>query len=204
MLQESLKLEIKQCVCVKYANFLYSQANYEDAVLYLKDALKATVEDVPDIVYGGLEKVTLPEALQDQVEAQEEVLLPATVLAHYLLLLSHKQLGEMRHAEQSLLRLLQEVYGRNNDSPFLQALLGLAMMEMGVFYEAALHFRKAWLLDPEFHLALDNYCLCLCLDTFNMLQRALASIFVYYGMWQDDEAFDRQLARIMQAAENIF
>jgi hypothetical protein len=71
--QESLKLEIKQCVCVKFANFLYSQANYEDAVLYLKDALKADPKEVPDIVYGGLEKVTLPEALQDQVEAQEEV-----------------------------------------------------------------------------------------------------------------------------------
>nr|KAG5693140.1 hypothetical protein BaRGS_025499 [Batillaria attramentaria] len=99
--QESLKLEIKQCVCVKYANYLYSQANYEDAVLYLQDALRVTTELVPSIVYGGLEKVTLPEALQDQVEAQEQVLLPATVLAYYLLLLSHKQLGEMRHAEEA-------------------------------------------------------------------------------------------------------
>lgn len=204
MFQESLKLKILQCVCVKYANFLYSQANYEDAVMYLQDALKANPEEVPDIIYGGLEKVTLPEALQDQVEAQEEVSLPAPVLAHYLLLLSYKQLGQMRHAEQSLLKLLHEVYTRSYDSPFLHALLGLAMMEMGVFREAALHFRNAWLLDWEYQLALDNYCLCLCLDVFSTLQRALASIFVYCGIWQDDEAFDSQVARIMQAAENMF
>ncbi|KAK7478408.1 hypothetical protein BaRGS_00030333, partial [Batillaria attramentaria] len=203
--QESLKLEIKQCVCVKYANYLYSQANYEDAVLYLQDALRVTTELVPSIVYGGLEKVTLPEALQDQVEAQEQVLLPATVLAYYLLLLSHKQLGEMRHAEESLMNLMHEVYAYDDDdSPFLQALLGLAMMELGVFREAALHFRNAWALDPEYHLALDNYCLCLCLDVFNTLQRALGSIFVYCRIWCDDEAFDSQVAKIMQAAENMF
>lgn len=41
--------------------------------MYLQDALKANPEEVPDIIYGGLEKVTLPEALQDQVEAQEGV-----------------------------------------------------------------------------------------------------------------------------------
>lgn len=132
------------------------------------------------------------------------MLLPATVLAHYLLLLSHKQVGEMRHAEESLVNLLHEIYLRGPDSPFLHALLGLALMEMGVFWEAALHFRKAWDLDPEYHLALDNYCLCLCLDVYNMLQRALASIFVYYGMWTDDEDFDRQVAKIMQAADNMY
>ncbi|XP_070206524.1 uncharacterized protein [Littorina saxatilis] len=202
--QESLKLEIKQCVCVKYAIFLYSQGNYEDAVMYLKDALKSTPEEVPSIVYGGLEKVTLPEALQDQVEAQEEALLPATVLAHYLMLLSHKQLGEMRHAEECLLNLLHEIYSLDCDSPFLQALLGLAMMEMGVFEEAALHFRNAWELDPEYQVAMDNYCLCLCLDAFSTLQRALASIFVYYGIWKDNEIFDDKVAKIMQAAENYF
>ena len=172
--------------------------------MYLEDALKAEPEEVPSLVYGGLEKVTLPEALQDQVEAQEEVLLPAPVLAHYLLLLSHKQLGQMRHAEQSLLELMEEVYALGYDSPFLQALLGLAMMEMGVFREAAIYFRNAWALDSEYQLALDNYCLCLCLDTFSTLQRALASIFVYCGIWQDDEAFESQLAKILQAAENIF
>lgn len=202
--QESLKQEIKQGVCVKYANYLYSQANYEDAVLYLQDALKVSTEVVPSIVYGGLEKVTLPEALQDQVDAQEEVLLPATVLAHYLKLLSHKQLGEMRHAEESLLNLLHEVYTHDDDSPFLQALLGLAMMELGVFREAGLHFRNAWALDPDYHLALDNYCLCLCLDVFNTLQRALASIFVNCSIWCDDEEFDQKVAKIMQAAENMF
>lgn len=202
--QESLKLETKQAVCVKYANYLYSQANYDDAVLYLQDALRVTPEIVPSIVYGGLEKVTLPEALQDQVDAQEEVLLPATVLAHYLLLLSNKQLGQMRHAEENLMNLLHEIYTQDDDSPFLQALLGLALMEMGLFREAALHFGKAWAVDPDYHLALDNYCLCLCLDVFNTLQRALASIFVYCGIWCDDEAFDKQVAKIMQAAENMF
>lgn len=157
-----------------------------------------------EIVYGGLEKVTLPEALQDQVEAQEEVLLPAPALAHYLLLLSYKQLGQMRHAEHSLFDLLDEIYTHNDDIPFLQAMLGLALMELGVFREAALHFRNAADLDPEYNLAMDNYCLCLCLDAFSTLQRAFASIFVYHHIWCDNETFDQQIAKIMQASENMF
>jgi hypothetical protein len=27
---------------------------------------------------------------------------------------------------------------------------------------------------------------------------------VYYGMWTDDEDFDRQVAKIMQAADNMY
>ena len=47
--QAALKEELNASVCVKYANFLYSQANYEDAVMYLEDSLKSQGEE--DIDY---------------------------------------------------------------------------------------------------------------------------------------------------------
>ena len=62
-----------------------------------------------DIVYGGLERVTLPEPLQEEVDAQEEAIMPTAVLAHYILVLSHKMLGQMRHCEEAVLNLMGEV-----------------------------------------------------------------------------------------------
>ena len=60
-------------------------------------------------MYGGLERVTLPEPLQEEVDAQEEAIMPTSVLAHYILVLSHKMLGQMRHAERAVIELMGEV-----------------------------------------------------------------------------------------------
>ncbi|KAK3097819.1 hypothetical protein FSP39_013475 [Pinctada imbricata] len=56
------------------------------------------IHNEKDLVYGGLEKVTLPDCLQDEVDCQEEVVLSPTALARYLLVLSHKMLGQMHQA----------------------------------------------------------------------------------------------------------
>ena len=56
--QDAIAIELQQSVCVKYANFLYSQGNYDDAIMYLEDSLKQCV-DSEDIVFGGLEKVPI-------------------------------------------------------------------------------------------------------------------------------------------------
>ncbi|ESP00547.1 hypothetical protein LOTGIDRAFT_157823 [Lottia gigantea] len=181
--QDALKLEMNQSVCVKYANFLYSQGNYEDAIMYLEDALKSKT-NLPEIVYGGLEKVTLPEALQDEVDAQEEVEMPSVCLGHFLEVLSYKMLGKTRHSDRCLLKLLKTVY--DTDSPFLRSVLGYALMEMGLFEEAAVSFRAACEMDPEYHLALDNYCLCLCLMVLESLNSALKNFFIHYRIWYDE------------------
>ncbi|XP_050399997.1 uncharacterized protein LOC126817240 isoform X2 [Patella vulgata] len=181
--QDALKLEMNQSVCVKYANFLYSQGNYEDAIMYLEDAMKTKTE-LPEIVYGGLEKVTLPEALQDEVDAQEEVAMPSVCLGQFLQVLSHKMLGQTRHADQCLLELMKNVYA--SEVPFLSSVLGYALMEMGLFEEAAVSFRHACTLDPEYHLALDNYCLCACLTALETLNNAIKNIFNYYHIWYEE------------------
>ncbi|KAK6180467.1 hypothetical protein SNE40_012615 [Patella caerulea] len=181
--QDALKLEMNQSVCVKYANFLYSQGNYEDAIMYLEDAMKTKTE-LPEIVYGGLEKVTLPEALQDEVDAQEEVAMPSVCLGQFLQVLSHKMLGQTRHADQCLLGLMKNVYA--SEVPFLSSVLGYALMEMGLFEEAAISFGYACTLDPEYHLALDNYCLCVCLSALETLNSAVKNIFNYYHIWYEE------------------
>uniref|UniRef100_A0A0B6ZVX8 Tetratricopeptide repeat protein 30 n=1 Tax=Arion vulgaris TaxID=1028688 RepID=A0A0B6ZVX8_9EUPU len=207
--QAALKEELNASVCVKYANFLYSQANYEDAVMYLEDSLKsrkANEEENMDntlffprpesciIIYGGLERVTLPEPLQEEVDAQEEAIMPTSVLAYYILVLSYKMLGKLRHAEEAMISLMGEVYAR--DIPFLHSVLGYALMELGLFHEAASEFFMAWFLDNDYNLALDNYCLCLAVHTYNVLERAFSSIFVHYRIWNEDHKINQKVARI--------
>ncbi|RUS73540.1 hypothetical protein EGW08_018698 [Elysia chlorotica] len=245
--QAALKEELIASVSVKYANFLYSQANYDDAVLYLEDLYKkqmladqkacfynsakdnrslclesdhnadgdksnmdAFVGSDRDmefdtalffprphsshIVYGGLERVTLPEPLQDEVDVQEEAIMPTSVLAFYILVLSYKMQGKLRHAEEALVSLMGEVYCR--DIPFLFSVLGYAFMELGLFQEAAREFQMAWTLDQEYNLALDNYCLCLAVNAYNVLERACASIFVHLGIWNEEHKINKKVASL--------
>ncbi|KAK7009611.1 tetratricopeptide repeat protein 28 [Biomphalaria glabrata] len=207
--QAALKEELNPSVCVKYANFLYSQANYEDAVMYLEDSIKSRKDNEEenmdrtlffprpwscDIVYGGLERVTLPEPLQEEVDAQEEAIMPTSVLAYYILVLSYKMLGKLRHAEDALISLMGEVYAR--DIPFLYSVLGYAFMELGLFSEAAEEFHMAWYLDNEYNLALDNYCLCLAAYTYNILERAFATIFVHCKIWNEDQKIAQKVASL--------
>ncbi|XP_059179318.1 uncharacterized protein LOC131958349 isoform X2 [Physella acuta] len=207
--QAALKEELNASVCVKYANFLYSQANYEDAVMYLEDSIKSRKDEEEenmdttlffprpwscDIVYGGLERVTLPEPLQEEVDAQEEAIMPTSVLAYYILVLSYKMLGKLRHAEAALTSLMGEVYAR--DIPFLYSVLGYSLMELGLFSEAAEEFYMAWYLDNEYNLALDNYCLCLAVHAYNVLERAFATIFVHCKIWNEDHKIEQKVASL--------
>ncbi|GFO04981.1 tetratricopeptide repeat protein 28 [Plakobranchus ocellatus] len=245
--QAALNEELIASVSVKYANFLYSQANYDDAVMYLEDLYKkqmladqqacfysrdqcihrtdsdssgegenlglkegVTIAKEQDyemdaglffsrphsshIVYGGLERVTLPEPLQEEVDVQEEAIMPTSVLAFYILVLSYKMQGKLRRAEEALVSLMGEVYSR--DIPFLFSVLGYAFMELGLFKEAAREFKMAYTLDQEYNLALDNYCLCLAVNAYNVLERAFASIFVHCGIWNEEHKINQKVASL--------
>ncbi len=148
-----------------------------------------------DIVYVGLERVTLPEPLQEEVDAQEEAIMPTSVLAYYILVLAYKMLGKFRHSQCSLVSLMGEVYAR--DIPFLHSVLGYAMMELGLFSEAAQEFRMAWLLDTDYNLALDNHCLCLAVHAYNTLERAFATIFVHCGIWNEEDKINERVASLL-------
>jgi len=179
--QDALKLEMKPSVCVKYGNFLYSQGNYDDAILYLEDALRINDIDIaPDLVYGGLDKVTLPDCLQDEVDTQEEVVIPPTALARYILILSHKFLRQMDLAEKHLFLLLYEAL--ETDMPILYSVLGYGLMELGLFEEAIWSFGVAISLENEYSLAIDNYCTCLLIWTMKTIQRAVENICTFLGL----------------------
>ncbi|CAE1259578.1 unnamed protein product [Acanthosepion pharaonis] len=169
--QDALTMEMNHCVCVKYANFLYSQGNYDDAILYLEDCLKIQTP-FPNIVYGGLEKVTLPELLQEEVDAQEEVVLPASSLAYYLLILCNRLMNRASRAEKYIILLMEEAYLFQD--PLLHSLLGYALMELSLFQEAALSFLEAAIMQPEYFLAMDNYCICLCVLVLYTFKQAFS------------------------------
>ncbi|XP_067665194.1 uncharacterized protein [Haliotis asinina] len=183
--QDAIAINMNQSVCVKYANFLYSQGNYEDAIMYLEDALKAQRKS-DDIVFGGLEKVTLPEPLQDEVDAQEEVVMPSRCLGKYILVLSHVMLRQPKLAEKWIIQLMKDVY--DSDIPFMWSVLGYALMELGLFEEAAISFGTAATLDPEYNLAIDNHCLCLCIMTLVAIERVISTIFIHEKIWYEDQS----------------
>ncbi|XP_052829161.1 uncharacterized protein LOC106878778 isoform X2 [Octopus bimaculoides] len=185
--QDALTMEMNHCVCVKYANFLYSQGNYDDAILYLEDCLKLQIP-FPNIVYGGLEKVTLPELLQEEVDAQEEVVLPASSLAYYLLILCNRLMNCADGAEKYILLLMEEAYLFQD--PLLHSLLGYSLMELSLYEEAALSFFEAAIMQPEYFLAMDNYCICLCLLVLTTLQRAIITMLKSAGVEFEEYSYD--------------
>ena len=70
-------------------------------------------------------------------------------------------------------------------------------MELGLFAEAAEEFATAYWLDAEYNLALDNYCLCLAVNAYNILERAFATIFMHRGIWNEDHKIDQQVACLL-------
>lgn len=185
--QDALTMEMNHCVCVKYANFLYSQGNYDDAILYLEDCLKIQTP-FPNIVYGGLEKVTLPELLQEEVDAQEEVVLPASSLAYYLLILCNRLMNRASRAEKYIILLMEEAYLFQD--PLLHSLLGYALMELSLFQEAALSFLEAAIMQPEYFLAMDNYCICLCVLVLYTFKQAVITILSSVGVEFEEYLYD--------------
>lgn len=175
--QDALGLEMNHTVCVKYANFLYSQGNYEDAVMYLDDALPGPREEM---VFSGVEMVTLPEVLQEELNDHEEVVIPAACLASYLLYLSHIAQCQYRSAERCLLDLLSDAIF--TDEPIRHSVTGYALMEFQLFEEAAISFAKVVLLEETNNLALDNYCICLIMWVQWTLQKAIFNMLTYYNV----------------------
>ena len=173
---EALQLENNAEVCVKYGNFLFSQCNYHAACVQLRNALHND-QGTTDIVYRGLEKVTLPELLQDEVDTHEEICLPSSCLARYLLILCYKANGEMDEAEINLVCLMEEV--ADYDVPLLHSLLGYSMMELNLFEDAAECFLNAVENEEFYHLAYENYCICLLIIVQQTLIRAVENIYEY-------------------------
>lgn len=172
---EALSLENNAEVCVKYGNFLYTRCHYHEACVQLRNALHNDHHTTTDIVYRGLEKVTLPELLQDEVDTHEEICLPSTCLARYILILCHKAIGEMDEAEINLICLMEEVL--EYDVPLLHSLLGYSLMELMLFEEAAESFLQAAQNEEDYHLACENYCICLLIIVQRTLIVAIENIW---------------------------
>ena len=177
--KEALQLDTDDGICVKYANFLYSQGQYDEAIRDLNEALKFEMQmQMSDIVYTGLEKITLPDLLQDEVDTQEEICLPSACLARYILILCHKAIGQSYEAETNLIALMEDV--TDYDIPLLHSLLGYALMELSLFEEAAMSFFKAFATEEDYILASENYCICALIMVLKTVQNAVLNIWEYY------------------------
>ncbi|XP_064646989.1 uncharacterized protein LOC135499890 [Lineus longissimus] len=179
--QIAVDLEFSSVLALKYANYLFHQRSYVETILIVQQLLN-TDSATGDVIFSGIEQVVAPELIQLEIE-EEEIIIPASVFAKYLLVVSYRHLGQLDDAEYYVTDLMDAVYV--SDSPLLTSILGYCILELGVFSEARVCFERAIRLSRDDHsVALRMCCFCLCLELyqfFDMLLLAQFNIFEYYN-----------------------
>ncbi|XP_013380852.1 uncharacterized protein LOC106151951 isoform X2 [Lingula anatina] len=173
--QQAVDLEYNARVYVDYATFLLSQKDYAEAAELLIDVLLQP--DDSEVVFGKVEQFTLPVNLQMEIAVQDEVILPMTVYSKYLSIICYRHIGLWNDATDCLISLLNEVYLSNSSCQF--AVLGYAMMELGLFLEAADVFLKASTMQPLSELSAGNRLFCIYAEVCVTLSKGFVNLLEY-------------------------
>ena len=144
---------------IQYANYLYQQEAYSDALLVLLPFIHRRAMDKLDLdthlQYNGLEQAVLPEHLQQEIEDNDEIDINAHVFASFLAVLCYKQLGMAADADSCLVEIMNHVCrasksGVTNLTIILNvSMLAYAFLELHVYDEAARTFATASKLEPN-------------------------------------------------------
>ncbi len=151
----------------EYANFLIQSNRGEESIIHLKQAIVSTVDN-SGLSYGQMEKVTLDESLQNEIDFWSEITIKnPVVFAYYLLIKAQSQLSDVDQTNE----LVEQFKGyiEDNTDPLAYSLFGYSCKVLGKFEEAALAFEQAASLyqatevRPEYDLALENQAICFSL-----------------------------------------
>ena len=179
--QEALELDSKSSVSVEYANFLYHQAQCAEALLAMLPMIHSSecTPNEPVIEYNGVEQAILPEHIQADVDDMENVVLQTDIFARFLAVLCYRSIEMNRDAEDNLIELLQLVV--QNVGPLNYSLLGHAMMEMGMYQEAADSFSDCASLQHDNELSLTNYWIALCTWVYTTIEKGVRNILIKHA-----------------------
>ncbi len=176
--QEAVELDPKSTIAVEYANFLYHQDHFSEALLTLLPVIHFSDAKAHKTVieYNGVEQAILPDQIQPDVDEMEQVVFRTDILAHFLAVLCYRNIGLLADAEENLIALIRLVL--QTGGSLNHSLLGHAMMEMGLYEEAALSFSDSANLQHDKDLTLTNHWLALCTWAYTTLEKAVYNAFV--------------------------
>ena len=179
--QEALELDSKSSVSVEYANFLYHQAQCAEALIAMLPIIHSSecTPYEPVIEYNGVEQAILPEHMQPDVDDMENVVLQTDIFARFLAVLCYRSIEMNRDAEDNLIELLKLVL--QNAFPLNYSLLGHAMMEMGMYKEAADSFLDSASLQHDNELSITNYWIALCTWVYTTIEKGVRNILIKHA-----------------------
>lgn len=162
-------------VCVQYANFLYQQGRFAEALTVMLPYVFCRRPADDRIAYNGIEQAVLPDHLHyDAADDEDTLVLGAPVFARFLAVLCFNELGLTEDADDALVQLYRAA-SVDSRKAFDYVTLGYGLMETRLFEEAAASFLvAARASSPDnrkqiFH----NACICFLLSVYVTLARAV-------------------------------
>ena len=187
--QDAQEVDSKSSVSVEYANFLYHQELCADALIAILPMIHSSncPPNEPVIEYNGVEQAILPEHIQPDLEDMESVTLKTDIFARFIAVLCYRSLNMNKDAEDNLISLLKLVL--KNAEPLNYSLLGHAMMEMGMYQEAAASFADCASLQHDNEVSLTNHWIALCTWVYTTIEKAVKNVFIKHT---EDAAKERE------------
>ncbi len=196
--QEALELDSKSNVGVEYANYLYQQGHCGDALIAMLPLIHSNKSKPKDplIEYNGVSQAVLLEQIHPDEDELEKVTLHTDIYARFLAVLCYKDILLNKEAEDNLIELLKLVL--KSDVPMNHSILGHAMMEMGMYQEAAESFYNcsSLLSEQDSEPALINHWIALCTWAYTTIGKSVYNVLVKNA---EDAAKERGLEEWLTA-----
>lgn len=120
--KKSIELKSRSSIYAEYANFLFSQKRYEEALFNIEKSINC--EENTGLYFSELEKQNIPEGLSKQIPPKGTVSLKGKTLAYYLSILCLKQLCRSEEADKKIEFFQEEINKMSeNDKKVALALL---------------------------------------------------------------------------------
>jgi tetratricopeptide (TPR) repeat protein len=179
--RDAICYDPRSSVCVQYANYLYQQTQWSDALLIMLPIVhiktKHLTKDNLIVQYNGVEQAVLPEHITSDVDDYDEVTLETKIFAKFLAILCYKQLSLMKDAEDVLVDLYKMVDG--SSTALNHSILGYALLEMGLYEEAANSFNTASSMEPNNEIPFVNAWISLCVWAFTSVENGVNNVMEY-------------------------
>ena len=174
--KDAIAKDKHSAICVHYGNFLYQQEQYAESLeAMLRYVFLHVAPDDQEIHYNGPEQAVLPEHLLYDLNDIDEVRLDPRVFARFLGILCLRQLGLHADALDCLVAMVR-IVGRTRVG-INYSMLGYALIEMGLYPEAAEAFGQAATLQNDDEYCVMNQWLSLGLWVYSVLSKAFHHIW---------------------------
>ena len=176
--EEAYKLEPEGSIGAKYANYLYQQGMYADALEVLLPMLRKSFHaDINTVCYRGVEQAILPEQLQLEVDDMDEAVLNLKIFCNFIAVLCFRQLRLNKDADDCMMLMFDLVM--TSQTTLNLSMLAYAMMEMDLYPEAAQAFYDVACISEDQSLAMTNMRLCCMTWVYVVYMKAVVSWYDY-------------------------